>query len=315
MSREEVAFFGQTDTGRVRTNNEDAFVVRYLWDEQHVLAVVIDGLGGYEGGEIAAGIARTEVEAYLERYPDGERVQLLKQAVVWANNRILEERRNRPEAPRMGCVLTAVLVELGERRVNMAHVGDTRLYQYVEGRLGKLSHDMSLVGYQEEKGFLTEEEAMNHPQRNLIDRDLGSCSLDAADEEYIETAVFPLLPDSQLLLCSDGLCDMVTSARMAEVLAGQATVEQKVATLVEAANAAGGKDNVTVVLLQFSNGGVERLVSTADAADEVFVDDRVSVTEELPDTVPVWRQMDWTGTLLAVLLVGVSVVYSWWMES
>ncbi|MDE5638951.1 MAG: hypothetical protein K2I47_04050, partial [Odoribacter sp.] len=147
------------------------------------------------------------------------------------------------------CVLTAVLVEIKAMRINMAHVGDTRLYQFANGILAKLSHDHSLVGYREEIGELTEEEAMKHPQRNVIGRDVGSTLLETSNDDYVEVSSFPLLSKSILLLCSDGLCDMLTSAQMSSVLQEDSTVEKKVEALIDAANAAGGKDNVTVVLV------------------------------------------------------------------
>lgn len=243
-----VLFWGNTDVGRIRTQNEDSYIIQYIWDENHVLAVVIDGVGGYDGGEVAAELARKCIIEYLENYPNGERLELLKQAVVAANNTILSERSNLPY-PSMSCVLTAVLVEIKDMRINMAHVGDTRLYLFVDGSLSKLSHDHSLVGFREEIGELTEEEAMKHPQRNVIGRDVGSKFLEISDKDYIETASFPLLPKSTLLLCSDGLCDMLTSAQMTSILQQEIMVEEKVTALIDAANNAGGKDNVTVVLV------------------------------------------------------------------
>ncbi len=170
----EVTFFGNTDMGRKRTNNEDSFAIQQIWDDNHVLALAIDGVGGYEGGEIAAEIARKSIVEYLESYANGERIDLLKQAVIYANNNIFTERKNQPQYANMSCVLTAIIVEINERRINMAHVGDTRLYQYSNGEIQKLSHDHSLVGYREEIGELSEEEAMKHPQRNIIGRDVGS---------------------------------------------------------------------------------------------------------------------------------------------
>ena len=252
-----VAFFGQTDVGRVRTNNEDAFLVRGIWDDRHVLAVVIDGVGGYEGGEVAAAIARDSILDFLQNHPSGDSLGLLKKAVTYANNMIYREREAKPELSSMSCVLTAALVELDKMRVNVAHVGDTRLYQYASDRMEKLSHDHSLVGYREEIGDLTEEEAMNHPQRNIISRDVGSCMLDDNDTSYVEVASYPLEAKSQLLLCSDGLCDMVTSNEMAYILSQNITVEEKVAELIDAALAHGGKDNVTVVLVDIESDEVD----------------------------------------------------------
>jgi len=245
-----ITFFGNTDVGRIRSNNEDAFIAQYIWDEKHVLAVAIDGVGGYEGGEIAASLAQKSIVEYLESYSNGERLELLKQAVIFANNRIYTERKNLPQYSSMSCVLTAILVETECRRINMAHIGDTRLYQYANGEIVKLSHDHSLVGYREEIGELTEEEAMKHPQRNVIGRDVGSQFLENSGNDYIEVESFPLIPNSILLLCSDGLCDMITSEQMKIELEKDLPVKDKVENLITAANNAGGKDNVTVVLVE-----------------------------------------------------------------
>ena len=245
-----IDFFGNTDMGQIRTNNEDAFIAQYIWDEKHILAVAIDGVGGYEGGEIASALAQKSIVEYLESYSNGERMELLKQAVIFANNRIYSERKSMPQYSSMSCVLTAVLVETESERINMAHIGDTRLYQFANGKLTKLSHDHSLVGYREEIGELTEEEAMKHPQRNVIGRDLGSQFLEDGGHDYIEVETFPLMPNSILLLCSDGLCDMITSEQMSVELVKDLTVKEKVANLIRQANNAGGKDNVTVVLVE-----------------------------------------------------------------
>lgn len=242
-------FAGNTNMGMIRTNNEDAFLAQYIWDENNILAVVIDGVGGYEGGEVASAIAQKTIVEYLENYANGERIDLLKQAVISANNSIYEERQKNPDISNMSCVLTAVIVELEQRRINMAHVGDTRLYQYHNDELVKLSHDHSPVGYREEIGELTEEEAMHHSQRNVISRDVGSQQIVGTDSELIEAQTFHLEPQSTLLMCSDGLCDMITSAQMKDILRKDASLEEKVNMLIDEANKAGGKDNVTVVLV------------------------------------------------------------------
>lgn len=267
-----ITFAGNTDMGMVRTNNEDAFVVRNIWDDKHVLAVAIDGVGGYEGGEVAAAIARDSIQQYLLENTEGEKAELLKRAVVHANNRINAERNSDAERSQMSCVLTAVLVDVAEQYINMAHVGDTRLYQYCDVEMTKLSHDHSLVGYREEIGDLTEEEAMHHPQRNIISRDVGSRYIPEDDDEYVEVNSFPLLPNSTLLLCSDGLCDMITSAEMRTVLAASTSVEEKVSALIAAANAAGGRDNVTVVLVEYCADD-DGLLGVSGDAEVVSVDE------------------------------------------
>lgn len=253
-----VNFCGLTDLGCVRTNNEDAFVVQKVWDENHILAVAIDGVGGYEGGEIASALARDSIVEFLAQYPNGERLDLLKQAVVYANNTIFTQRKEQPQYAQMSCVLTAILVELKERRINMAHVGDTRLYEFSEEGIVKLSHDHSLVGYREEIGQLSELEAMHHPQRNLISRDVGSKYIDDSSDD-VEVAVFPLKSHSMLLLCSDGLTDMITSAQICDVLSEEVSVEQRAQNLIDAAKKAGGRDNVTVVLVDVQLAEMEQV--------------------------------------------------------
>ena len=248
-----ITFFGNTDMGQIRTNNEDAFIAQTIWDENHILAVAIDGVGGYEGGEVASAMAQKHIVEYLETYSNGERQELLKQAVIFANNAIYTERKNNSEYSHMSCVLTAVLVEVENMQIHMAHVGDTRLYQLANGAYAKLSHDHSLIGYREEIGELTEEEAMRHPQRNVIGRDVGSKFLETSEASHVEVDTFPLIPNSTLLLCSDGLCDMITSDHMRCELEREIPLQEKVQNLIKAANNAGGKDNVTVVLVEYTD--------------------------------------------------------------
>ena len=277
-----ITFFGNTDVGQIRSNNEDAFIAQYIWDENHILAVAIDGVGGYEGGEVAASLAQNCIVKYLETYPNGERLELLKQAVISANNTIFSERKEHPEYSNMGCVLTATLIEVENKRINMAHIGDTRLYQYADGSLVKLSHDHSYVGYMEEKGELTEEEAMRHPQRNVIGRDMGSRFLESSGDDYVELATFPLNPNSILMLCSDGLCDMITSEQMKTELEKDVTVQDKVANLIKEANNAGGRDNVTVVLVEF-NAPLTLVVEKTEeeTSQEVMVEEPVAEKEDV----------------------------------
>ena len=134
-----ISFHGESDLGQKRTNNEDAFIAQTIWDDENVLAVAIDGVGGYDGGEIAAAIAKNTIIEYLENFPNGERANLLKQAVIEANNNILKSRTESEEFKNMSCVLTAILVETKRGMIHMAHIGDTRLYQYHQGKIMKLS--------------------------------------------------------------------------------------------------------------------------------------------------------------------------------
>lgn len=246
-----LSFFGKTDQGKNRTNNEDAFIAQNVWDDQVVLAAAIDGVGGYDGGEIAAAIAKKTIVEYLLSYPNGERSDLIKQAVVETNNAINKAREVDEKHPQMSCVLTAVLIDTKSGYLHMAHIGDTRLYHYSNGQIKKLSHDHSLIGYREEIGDLTEEEAMHHPHRNVLGRDVGSQILDI-NTDLVETASFPLVSNSVYILCSDGLSDMLTSSMMMEILKSDLGVEEKANALIDKANDEGGNDNITVVLVEYT---------------------------------------------------------------
>lgn len=272
-NKEKLMYCALSDMGRQRTNNEDAYVAEQL-DENTILAVAIDGVGGYEGGEVAAEIAKTEIPKYLHEFQNGERIELLKQAVISANNAIYDQRQIDEARPNMSCVLTSAIVDKGRKVIDMVHVGDTRLYQYHHGKLRKLSHDHSLIGYREEVGDLSEEEAMHHPQRNVISRDVGSGKHGVEDRDFLEAEEFLLLPNSIFLLCSDGLTDMITSNQIAEILKQSLPIEEKAQTLIDAANEAGGKDNITVVLVEYM------AEEKAEPVSEVIENDPIQSVED-----------------------------------
>lgn len=249
-----IEFDGATDTGRVRTNNEDSYAVQYIDDESRVLCLVIDGIGGYEGGEVAAEITRQTVINYLEEHREGSLVERLKAAMTAANNEIVTRASASPQLGSMGCVATAAIIDPEDSTLTIAHVGDTRLYRYADGQLVKLTHDHSIVGYREETGQLTELEAMRHPNRNLIERSLGERFHMADDQNFLEAAKYPVDSSCTLLLCSDGLCDMITSAAMVEELQRDLPLNDIALRLIHKANDAGGRDNVTVALARITVG-------------------------------------------------------------
>lgn len=245
-----ITYYGATDTGKVRDLNEDTFISQYLWDDRHVLCVAIDGLGGYEGGEVAAALARDTIVDYLMSHRDGDCLDLLKQAVTEANNRIVEHQQTTAGCSRMGCVLTAGLFEVDEMRLNVAHVGDSRMYRWRSGKLDKITHDHSLVGFREDSGELTEEQAMNHPQRNIVERILGDKIHMLDDKNFIEASIEQVYSGDLFIFCSDGLSDMITSAEISGTVArhrkkGLTTIAKE---LIKAALEHGGKDNITVVI-------------------------------------------------------------------
>lgn len=240
--------FGETNQGRVRTNNEDTYICQFIWDSNHILCAAIDGLGGYEGGEIAAEIARVTIIKHLEEFASKKTSDLLKGAIIDANNEIIHQHDVLPKIAQMGCVASVGLIDLIQGIITIAHVGDSRIYQFVNGELKKLTHDHSLVGYREDMGEMSEEEAMHHPQRNVIERSLGEQYLPLDSTDYVEISVWPIIGDTQYLFCSDGLTDLITSAQISEILLSGLSIEDKVRRLITCANDAGGKDNVTVVI-------------------------------------------------------------------
>lgn len=242
---------GICDVGCVRGNNEDNFILSRLWNDNYILAVAIDGVGGQEGGEVAAAIAAESISSFLTTYANGDLQELLGQAVLQANNDIYSQRKQNPKLEYMSCVLTAAIIDSRRGQVFLAHVGDTRLYLYSDGKLQKLSHDHSLVGYREERGDLTEEQAMHHPQRNIINRDVGSEN--HGNTSFIEVGTFPLYGKNILMLCTDGLCDMITSTQMTDILSRVESLEVRCRALIEAAKNAGGRDNVTVLLIELTS--------------------------------------------------------------
>lgn len=241
----------QTDPGKIRENNEDCFIVQKLWNDTCLLCAAIDGMGGYEGGEVAASIAKETIVDSLVNCQNCENIlQALEAAVIEANNRIIGERGQDLRLKSMGCVATVGIIDLENALLYMAHVGDSRLYLFREGRLQKLSHDHSLVGYREEIGELTEEEAMANPNRNIISRSLGEKLINEMGQDYIELGIFPLYSGSQLLFCTDGLFDMATSLDISGVLSQDIGVKEKNRQLIDLANERGGNDNITVVLVE-----------------------------------------------------------------
>ena len=236
---------GNTDPGLQRDVNED----RFHLDLARGLFMVVDGVGGQAAGGKAADTAIGLLRTRLER-ETGPVTDRLREAIASANNEIHRLAGLRQEWAGMACVLTVAVVEEG--RAVIGHVGDTRLYKLHRGRMEKVTRDHSPVGEREDGGEISELEAMNHPRRNEVYRDVGSEPHAPGDPEFIEVRDVTFEPDAALLLCSDGLTDMIDDASIAEVLRRETRSDQACRLLVERALANGGKDNVTVVLARYS---------------------------------------------------------------
>jgi serine/threonine protein phosphatase PrpC len=233
-----------SDPGRERENNED----RVLCDPERGIYAVIDGVGGESGGEVAAQTALEILRARLSRRTT-DLDRLVREAIAQANRQIFERAQADPRLSGMSCVLTVAILD-GDH-ATVGHVGDSRLYRLRRGEIRKVTRDHSPVGTREDSGELSEDEAMHHPRRNEIFRDVGSAHHEPDEEGFIDTQEIPFGPDDALLFCSDGLSDMVPSARMREIVEAHAgDPKAAIAKLIAAANEAGGKDNISVVLVE-----------------------------------------------------------------
>jgi parallel beta-helix repeat protein len=232
-----------SDPGLQRTHNED----RVFVDEEAGVFLVVDGVGGQAAGEHAAEIAVRVISESLARAA-GAVEECLRESITAANNQIFELAQTHPKWKGMACVLTLAIAR--EDRMTVGHVGDSRLYLAWDGKLRKLTSDHSPVGEREDQGEISEEEAMRHPSRNQVFRDVGSRRRDADDGEFIEIRSFPFHPDAAFLLCSDGLSDTVSSSQISAIVETYDGDAARVSgRLVEAANHAGGKDNISVVFV------------------------------------------------------------------
>jgi len=263
-----------THPGRLRAENQDRGYV----DDSLGIFLVVDGLGGHAAGEKAAETAVEVIRAELAR-ADGDTRHRIRSAIAAANNRICELAEENEDCRGMACVLT--LAMLDEDRVIVGHVGDSRLYLIWNGAMRKLTSDHSPVGEREDAGELNEAEAMAHPRRNEVFRDVGSRKRLADEEDFIEVKEFLFKPDAAILLCSDGLSDLLTSAEILNVMERYEGDPERVAReLVEEANLAGGADNITAIFI----AGSEFLGNSSPSAAEARA--RNAITKARDDEAP-----------------------------
>jgi serine/threonine protein phosphatase PrpC len=247
-----------SDPGRMRSENQD----RAYADDELGIFLVVDGLGGHAAGEKAAEMAVDAIRQEMAT-PDGDPKERIRRAITAANNRISEEAAANETWRGMACVLTLALIS--DEKVFVGHVGDSRLYLTWNGAIRKLTSDHSPVGEREDAGELNEAEAMAHPRRHEVFRDVGSRQRLADEDDFIEMKEFLFKPDAAILLCSDGLSDLLTSAEMLDVMERYDGDPARVAgELVEAANLAGGTDNITAIFV----AGGEFLGNASPAAAE-----------------------------------------------
>jgi serine/threonine protein phosphatase PrpC len=253
--------YSGTDTGRQRRANEDSLLARAP------LFVVADGMGGAQAGEVASRMAVDAFRRGLDDRASSDPEGSLTARAQEANTRIYELSQANVERAGMGTTLTAAYV--GIQEVSVAHVGDSRAYCLRDGELLRLTDDHSLVDELLRQGKLTPEEAEDHPQRSIITRALGP-----EPTVEVDTRTHPARAGDIYLLCSDGLTTMLPESRVGEILRSEPGLRAAGETLMNAANEAGGRDNITVVLF--------RLEEARDGAPDAVDQQQTTITETAP---------------------------------
>ncbi len=245
----EARIAGSSHVGCVREVNQDAFGRFDATSGREVLVVVADGLGGHRGGEVASrlAVARLGAAVFSDAHAtQDDPAERLRRSIAYANASVLQLAREDLALDGMGTtVVSLLLAENG--RAYVGHVGDSRLYRLRGGSLERLTEDHSLVETLVREGVLSAEDARADPRRNQILRALG-----VRDELEIEIAWLTPTPGDHYLLCSDGLHGSIDDAAIHRILAGAPHVEGAVSQLIEAANEAGGADNITCVVVAIS---------------------------------------------------------------
>jgi len=252
-----ITYQALTDVGKKRKGNEDSLLV----NAEQNLFVVADGMGGHAAGEVASKVAVDAINEFVVLTSGDEEItwpfgldenisydgNRLKTAIRFANRKVLEATREKSEYEGMATTVAAVLVDGAS--ANLGHVGDSRVYLVRNGRLDQLTSDHSWVNEQIQSGVISADQARSHPLRNVVTRALGG-----KPDLQVDMQVHKIEPGDLLLLCSDGLTTMIPDDDIVRVVAeAGADLEKSARALVAAANARGGEDNITVLLLRFES--------------------------------------------------------------
>ncbi|OGB25417.1 MAG: protein phosphatase [Burkholderiales bacterium RIFCSPLOWO2_02_FULL_57_36] len=254
----ELKFAARTDTGLVRSHNEDSLAI----SADYGFAILADGMGGYNAGEVASGIATSVLKESLEqrlhtqqwdiRLNRGKRIQqMLVESIIHANESIFEAARINPENTGMGTTLVVALFH--HDRVTVAHVGDSRAYRLRKGEIVQITHDHSMLQEQIDAGLVSEEGAQFARNRNLITRAMGvDYDIDVEIHEH-QTE-----PGDIYILCSDGLSDMLSKQEILDtIITADASSEAACDELIKKANDNGGRDNISVILIRVQSEETE----------------------------------------------------------
>lgn len=235
-----------TDKGQVRQNNED--YVGYFYNEnEQLLALLADGMGGHNAGDVASKLLVSSLGELWEKTAFASMDEVttwLTETIQTQNDHIYHLGETYESMSGMGTTLVALA--LCDHHVAIAHVGDSRAYRIEHGEIEQMTEDHSLVNELVRSGGITEEMAANHPRKNYLTRTVGM-----KGEVGTELSVHPIHGDEQYLLCSDGLTNMISDQHIAEILSQDTPLSARVKTLIDAANFAGGRDNITVLVVDF----------------------------------------------------------------
>lgn len=243
----------RTDVGRRRTTNQDSVGI-FFNQEQIRLAIVADGMGGHQAGDIASQLTVSDLGNIWREtsLTDQEEViRWLLENIQRLNEKIFEEGQGNPRQAGMGTTIVAAVL-LGTTVV-LANVGDSRSYLIRQGTIKQVTEDHSLVNELVKTGEITEEMALNHPRKNVLVRSLG-----IPGTVEIDVTSFELLEGDRLLLCSDGLSNMVSDDTMLTIISQTDDLKQAVEALIKQANEAGGRDNITALLVDYERKAGEQ---------------------------------------------------------
>jgi len=244
----------RTDTGRQRNANEDSYLTRAP------LFVVADGMGGAQAGEVAS---KAAAESFAGELPPSPPERYLEETIAGANRTIHELARKDPSLAGMGTTTTAAIVDLEGETVALGHVGDSRAYRLRGGRFEQLTRDHSLVEEMRRKGQITDAQAEDHPQRSIITRALGP-----EPEVQVDVQTVPAQDGDVFLICSDGLTTMLGDEQIAGVLGRATSLQAATRALIDEANRAGGRDNITVVAFRLEDTAAPAAGNPRGDADE-----------------------------------------------
>lgn len=238
--------FTKTDIGKTRNMNQDSLLVSENKSNGLNLYILADGMGGYKGGEIASKVAITAVSKFIEQEFDQIQkdkqsiLNLIEDAIEFANSAIYEESEQDEELQDMGTTLEVVLIYKG--KVYIGHIGDSRIYRIRKNKMKKITTDHSYVEKLIQDGDITREEAYNHPKKNLLIKALGT------DEQAEPDIIYTVLNKNDIIvMCSDGLTNMVREEKILDII--KENTEDMTGILVNEANFAGGLDNITVIVI------------------------------------------------------------------